>query len=881
MNEYDTVLQLASRPVGGMERRRLLSDFAYALGWRPSDRTDGLFVNDLASAHLVVEHGLQNTAVISFLRESRTYEGFTTQDKRRLLSISYNNLVEWHIQVEPGRVAFVFNLSDPPDPVEVCQFSRESTGNLRSEVFQRIAERRPSAQWLALDDALIETISFWKRNLSAEMGYVLPNESLSALFNSIMFARAVEDHHREMALQGGGPPDTTRWLIEHWGANAATLCDTLLASLAHFVGSGIPSYLVDETHLRKFDDLDRGTVFALLHDFYRNRYAPYEFDFSLMSKHALSRIYEHYVSLLRVEDSVQAALPTLPSLPEEDFSRTYGSVYTPQFIARFFARYLREQIPPAAFRRIHIADPACGSGIFLRTVLETQCDPAWDSVRTDVIDRAFGNLLGLDLDQNACQATRLSLALLHLTLTGELPSQLNVHARESIEYFEAHQELRAVFDAVIANPPFVSLDAQSLGMRRLVKEFMGPHARGRIDMYLPFLRMGLEMLKPGGYGLFVLPHSFLLGENAQGMRGLIAKSAWIRCLADLSAIRVFGDSGSYIILMVFQKRLEGETSGPPATIVRCRDLVGRALQDAAEGVRTQTAAYSIHDIDQQAFGEDEWVLLSPAESRLRDKFRRLPTISDFLEVRQGFVSGADDVYIVPEHRVPQGEEELFVPFLGDRDIDAYTLPADTGRYVFYPYLDNVKLDEATLRDRYPITWAYLSRNRRKLASRGSLRRYKKSWWEPMWPRPPSRMMRPKIVTPHLVIVPRFSLDAGGRYAVSHAPLMYPRQTGAEEDLLRFFLAVLNSTTCFWYISSHSHVYRGGYVMLEPKTLKRTPIPDPSTTDWQTKLKLLELVDERVSAEGPAAREIEGNIDDLVAGLYALSSWERRALGVEA
>ena len=150
----------------------------------------------------------------------------------------------------------------------------------------------------------------------------------------------------------------------------------------------------------------------------------------------------------------------------------------------------------------------------------------------------------------------------------------------------------------------------------------------------------------------------------------------------------------------------------------------------------------------------------------------------------------------------------------------------------------------------------------------------------MWPRPPEHMMRPKIISPHLVLIPRFSLDREGKYAISRAPLLYPKETGAEEDMLRFFIAVLNSTPCYWYIATHSHVYRGGYVMLEPRTLKKTPVPDPARVSPAIKRRVLALVDERLSLSGIAAVDIEKQIDRLVANLYGLSSQDRRALGME-
>ncbi|OGO39863.1 MAG: hypothetical protein A2Z03_06060 [Chloroflexi bacterium RBG_16_56_8] len=826
---------------------------------------------------------MENTAVLTFFKNPRRFSDLAFVERRELLKVSYNNLVDWHIQIQADEVLTVFNRTDPPTIVQSDRISRDSFDALRSESFERVSGKRPNPNLPALDDALIETISYWKKNLSAELGYTVPNESLSTLFNSIIFIRAVEDNSQRR--QAGGYTELPHYsnLLGTWNEHdnvIMSLRELLVRSLEVLTQGGPPAYLVNETLLRDFDGLNREVVSALLSDFYRNKYAPpYEYDFSLISKHALSRIYEHYVSILRVQESPQLTL--FPRLPEEERNRAFGSVYTPQFIARFFGRYLREQMPPLAFKRIRAIDPACGSGIFPRTLLELQCDPVQDGVTTDLIHTAFGNVVGLDIDENACQATRLSLALLHLVLTNELPEKLNVISAESIEYFQQHSnELKGKFDAVMVNPPFVPLETQSITMRERISQFMGKYASGRIDMYLAFLRIGLELLKPEGYGLFVLPHSFLLAKNAAKMRDLIREMAWIRCLVDLSAIRVFEDSDSYVILLIFQKKVNGTQKSPSATIVKCQESAGHALQDAIEGKRIETSFYSIYDVDQDVFGENEWLVVPPTESALSQKLKTLASLDEFLEVREGFISGADDVYIISKEQIPQGEGAIYVPFLPDRLMTLYKVPTTTPYYVFYPYIGEEKVDETTLKAGFPQTWKYLRSHRKRLEQRKSLVRYDRAWWEPMWPRPPENMMRPKIISPHLILMPRFSLDRTGKFAISRAPLFYPKEVGAEDDLLRFFIAVLNSTVFHWYTTTHSHVYRGGYLMLEPKTIRKTPVPDPSKISPKTMRKFLELVDSRLSATGANATELETRLNLLVADLYGVDSRERRALGME-
>ncbi|MCE5199783.1 MAG: N-6 DNA methylase [Armatimonadota bacterium] len=884
-HHYELVQSLTSCDYSSRAHPTALRDFARQFGWHPSYQLDIPSTSALANTHLVVEHGLENTAVITFLKSPKRYADLRLDERMSLLSISYNNLVDWHIHVQPDEATFVFNRSNRERVVQQTRIEPEgSLDVLCSQAFEQICGRKPNPNVPALDDALVNTVSYWKRNLAAELNNQISNDSISALFNAIMFVRAAEDHQK---LHSGNiqvlreQDETLLGLWEKSHNTKARLGEFLISNLGRLSGGTVPSYLVRKDDLCAFDDLSQDTVSELLADFYQNKYEPqYRYDFSLISKHALSRIYEHYVSVLHLEETPQKTLPFFKQLPEEERDKAYGSVYTPQFIARFFARYLREQMPPRHFRNLRVIDPACGSGIFLRTLLEMQCDPAYDEVDSGVVEKAFENTVGLDLDMNACQATCLSLALLNLILTERLPSSLNVVNEEAISYYQQHSELKETYDAVIANPPFVALGAQSPVMRQRIADFMHGYAEGRIDTFVPFLRIGLELLKPGGIGMFVLPHSFLLSRNARKMRRLITDNAWICCLADLSAIRVFQDAATYVVLLIFQKKSGASGMAPHAKIIKCRELVGRALEEAVEGRQTQTPEYSIYEADQSTFAEDDWLVLPPTESIIKKKLTNLPKLEDFLCVREGFLSGADDVFIIPTSHIPKGEESIYVPFLHDREMRAYTVPECSNQCFFYPYIDGRKITEDELKEHFPATWRYLCGNESTLSARRSCSEKHRAWWEPVRPRLPQNMMLPKIVSPHLSLVPRFALDTEGVYAVSHSPLLYPKDPDMAQELLRFFVAVLNSTVCYWHVAAHSHTYARGYAMLEPKTLKPVPVPDPFTVPPANRRRLLQLVDSRLACASSDAIHLERQIDDLVAEMYGLSSAEYKSLGID-
>lgn len=874
IDAYNVVLDITSRNLPERELRRSLNDFSYQLGWRPSYQIiEKPFVDNIAKAHLVVEHGLEPAAVITFIDRATPFPLITDTQLNHFLEISYNNLADWHICVESDRVHFFFNRSKNR-LIANENINRNNYDNLSNDAFDRIVGRKPNPNYPNLDDALMRTISTWKRNLTADIGDNISNEHLSALFNGIIFSRAVEDHSR---YRNG----SISQILLHELDDGGTLREIIKRSLTQLLQKGIRKELFDGDKLTIFDKLDSNTLRALFYDFYYNRHAPpYNYDFSLISKHALSRIYEHYSSILFVEKSPQASL--FPPVPEEAWNKTYGSVYTPQFIARFFARFIHREMTPGAFQRIQTVDPACGSGIFLRTLLELQCDPLQDCINSEIIDRAFDKVHGFDIDENASHATKLSLALLYLTLRGTLPEHLNnILTLDSLSYFTEHPDLKNTFDVVLMNPPFIASGTQSQELRQRIADYMGPNFGGWRDTYLAFLSLGLDALKPGGFGLYVLPHSFLLSNSATGMRRRLSEETWIRCLADLSNIKVFGNLGTYIILLIFEKKINKDANRPSATIINCQELVGHALEDYLEGRQPNTKLYSIDEVDQDEFTKATWIILPKVDASIIGKLRGLPKLDDFVHIYEGLITGNDNVFIIDDYLVPEGEEAIFPPLLQDKEMTRYSVPKSTGKCVFHPYQKNKKLSEGELYEAYPKTWAYLVSHRSQLEKRSSVQKRGLPWWQPIWPRKPENLFRSKIVSPHLVFLPKFSLDITGKYAVSRSPFIVAKDvasgSSAESDLLKYLLAVLNSPICYWYISNHSHKYGSGYAMLEPKTLKQVPIPDPDSA--LADMKAIQMLVDRLILD-PSSLEVEREVGDLVNSLYGLSNTERISLGLK-
>jgi hypothetical protein len=226
-------------------------------------------------------------------------------------------------------------------------------------------------------------------------------------------------------------------------------------------------------------------------------------------------------------------------------------------------------------------------------------------------------------------------------------------------------------------------------------------------LYFAFIKAGLEMVKPGGFMLYVLPHSFLLSPNAEYLRGKIAETCWVRFLCDLSQISVFGEANSYPILLIVQKKPAEEQPLKVAYVVRCTAYPGHALESALENRAAENGDYSIYPTSQSTFEKPTWQALSPSEHRLQERIFRFPFLENFFSVSQGFNTAMDSVFIRHRSDVPDDELAAYAPYLPDRMMGRYQVPASTGHLVFYPVDGGRLLSESEIRARFPKTWAYL------------------------------------------------------------------------------------------------------------------------------------------------------------------------------
>ena len=833
--------------------------FAKRLGWNPSyffGSGSAISVN----GHLIVEHGLETAAIISFLNKER--DELTSTEERQLLALSYNNLLNWHITIDKRYITYFYVLNEHKHQIAKERIiPEEEEKSLKVAQFEEIIQKKPNSNIKALDDVLIDTIRKWKIWVSAEFNNTVSLLSLSTLFNSIILFRSVEDNKkRNNSNFSEGRQVLLECLNEHYNDTDFSF-SKYIDYLEELLEVKAPSYLINKDDISIFDSINIEELHRLIKDFYENSNNSFRYDFSVMTKHALSRIYEKYVAILSIEN-IQTKQGTLDFgyniAKEQTKNKMSGVYYTPEYIARFFAKYLQENTSPAKFKTLKILEPSVGSGIFLRTLLEVQIEQILNSNYSDNdINPLFEHIKGIDIDANACLASRLSLSLLYYVFNQRFPNNIDIEQGNSLEILSNYNES---FDAVISNPPYISTDSMDIETKTSVQNALGTLLQGKPDAYLAFIKQSIDALKPMGYGLFILPYNFLLTNNAQKVRDFLLKETSIKFVADLSSISVFEGVSVYNILLIVQKNQYGIPNINNQTwLLRSYGSVGEGLNYVLRNQPNNSKKNQIYEVLNPFKKGDLWYILSKEENSIKQKLNEGETISKYLDVRQGFVSGNDKAFIFSKSNVPKKEQAIFKPYLPDKKITPYVLNNILDEVVFYPYQNGEKITKNQMTSDFPSTLEIILN--------------KTENWMPHRPRDPQDILTPKIVVPYLVISPKFAIDSVGDKMISHSPyLKLNREFEGENDLLYFFLGILNSMPCFWYLTTHAHKVANGFSKLEVGILKNTPIPNPFKNRNLTQ-NMVQLVKRRLVGKEQDNYQIEQEIQQLAYKLYNLSETE--------
>ncbi|MCD6455448.1 MAG: N-6 DNA methylase, partial [Methanophagales archaeon] len=550
----------------------------------------------------------------------------------------------------------------------------------------------------------------------------------------------------------------------------------------------------------------------------------------------------------------------------------------------------------------------------------------------------LNNIFGVDIDPQAVEVTKLSLLLkvlehesresidqqVKLGLEGVLPNLAgNIKCGNSLigpDFYGTGQatlfdeeEMRRVnvfdwndnvkgfgrimkrggFDVVVGNPPYVEFKRLDAGIKKPIRERF-ESAKGKFDLFIPFIEQGIRILKEGGCISYICPSMFVKRDFGEGIRRFITNNAQIVKLTHFSDFQIFGKVTNYPIIFVFQKSKNIEKT-KIELFTKTRGLT-HAIVEKTLQENKNTPFFKTYSVSSNNFSDEAWDFSTEDCKALRaklettDKSKRLGELCKY--IFEGIASGKDEVFYINSDVIAQFklENDIIYPIYRGENIGRYfSRWSDT--WVIYPYdrETNEVIPERDLKEKYPNVYRYLQGKRDNLRGRKYFDKSNKKWYE-LWCERAYKKFKPsKIIVAEISPENRFCLDTEG-FLGNTKTFNLVLEDNQTMDY-KYLLGILNSKLMNFYHRLVSVPKAGGYFEYKTQFLSLYPI---RTIDFSIPAekaqhdKLVALVDNmlKLQKKHHGARMerdkelyewqikiVDAQIDKLVCELYGLTEEE--------
>lgn len=559
----------------------------------------------------------------------------------------------------------------------------------------------------------------------------------------------------------------------------------------------------------------------------------------------------------------------------------------------------------------------------------------------------LNNIYGVDIDTQAVEVTKISLLLkvleeeseenvskqlklfeeralpsLHQNIKcgnsligtdiyAEMPTVLDdPEVAKRINAFDWDREFPEIlqkggFDAVIGNPPYVRIQTMKEWAPNEVEFYKKQYhsaSKGNYDIYVVFVERGLSLLSKNGFLGYILPHKFFNSHYGESLRSIIAKGKHLKEIVHFGHQQVFENATTYTCLLFLGK-------------FGLKEFCFKKVDDLVTWKSTNNAIYG--RISEDNVTEKEWNFVVGSDANLFSKLNNVKTkLGDIAELFVGLQTDADDVFILEERNRAKDlvlcysketkqehwfEDNHLKPFLkGSLNIRRYYLD-DVNKRLIFPYQTqngkSVLISEEEYMSKFPLTWDYLGKNRKRLSGRnkGNMGKF---WYGYVYKKNHTKFGLSKLLVPSLANSACFASDISGMYYFAGSGGGggggYGIALHSEEKISHYFLlGLLNSAISTFYLKKISSTFRGGYFALNRQYIEQIPIRTINFSDPADKArhdKMVALVERMLALHKQKAdvktdheknlieRQIEATdkqIDALVYELYGLTEEEIR------
>ena len=393
------------------------------------------------------------------------------------------------------------------------------------------------------------------------------------------------------------------------------------------------------------------------------------------------------------------------------------------------------------------------------------------------------------------------------------------------------------FDIIIGNPPYLRIqgirESNPMFADYLSNNYLS--ATGSFDLYVTFAEKGLKLINEKGIVNFIMPTKWTNSAFGKGLRKLVSETKSAAKIINFGAYQVFNAS-TYTGLQWFKPNNKSLQYYELNKDLTSNEELKRYLDGLSEE--------SANLINLEKLSGAQWVLTNNTIGKILNKLeqhpRRIKNVFD--KIFQGLATSKDDVYFIYDcsideefivgeskqlGRKVQIEKGLVKPLLKGEDVHRYDT-IKTNRYVIFPYKVQegkaTLYSESELSEKFPHGYAYLKECETILREREKGRfNIDGEWFQFGRKQGIIYAEKEKLVAPDISMGGNFAYDYKGEFYQTTTIYGYIKKQNVKENY-KFWLALLNSRLCWWFIANTGTVLANGFFRYKPDYVNLFPVP---------------------------------------------------------
>lgn len=479
--------------------------------------------------------------------------------------------------------------------------------------------------------------------------------------------------------------------------------------------------------------------------------------------------------------------------------------------------------------------------------------------------RCGNSLVGTDIEQH------------YPTITDNMRELQETNAFDWESSFPAVFE-KGGFDFVVGNPPYVEVKNYNVGLPHMaayIKRFYSSSKNGKIDLAIPFIEKGVNLLNANGRLGFIVQKRFFKTEYGKGIRELLTTRKLLNGVHDYEETDLFAGRLTYVAIVVCDNNSANNShvwyynSSSNNTMLLSADTIS--------GTPWNFENAKLNDL------------------RLR-LTKNLGTLEDVCNVKVGVQVLWNDAFqihvdkieneliyghsVIDEHIVI--EKDACKPLLCNEHFAPLTKREYT-TYALFPYdvTDDGKVTELSIKDiedRYPRAFNYLTKHKALITSTvQTLPEKNKSYnaaehWHLFTRANNHGAVYKKLAVPMTAQYPQAAVITDSHVYCDNANMFFVHVPDMTEEKLYALSAIINSTIFCAFARSIANPQQGGYYKFNKQFLNPVPVPKEAFVECKPQIKKLAKIAKRIEETNEQIRtSIGGQTTGLENSLKALWS----------